>query len=80
MPQRSQSSSGRSQGSTDRDERGRFTEESATRGDNSSSMSGGSRSQGSTDRDERGRFTEDSSSRTSGGQGMSGNRNTTRKK
>jgi hypothetical protein len=77
MPQRSRSTGSTSQ-NTDRDERGRFTEESSTRGGTSGGMSSGSRSQDRSDRDEQGRFTEGSSSRSSGGH--AGNRNTTTRK
>jgi hypothetical protein len=77
MPERDRSRiSGKSgQGSMERDERGRFTEESS---DRSSTGAG-------TDRDERGRFTEESSDRSraderSSGRSSTGNQHTGRKK
>ena len=73
MPNRDRSSGNRSQGSIERDERGRFTDESSDR-------SSGSKSQTGLDRDERGRFVDESPDRSNQSPGSSVNRPTTRKK
>ena len=71
MPNRGTNSGDRG-GSTERDERGRFTEDSSDRSSN--------RSQTNVDRDDRGRFTEEGSDRSGSNRGSMSNRSSTRKK